>query len=428
MNMEYEIQKIIKSPIALCTLIFERPFGYQAKFLKSKSNRIAFRSGRQVGKTTICSVKAIHHALNQDKAMVVILSPTQRQSSLMFRKVRAYLQNELLREEIVQESQTMIVFRNGSEIHSLPGNNPDTIRGFSPTLLIIDEAAFVKDDVYVAAEPSLAATNGQLIMTSTPFGKRGRFYNAFSDENFEKYHIPSIESPLITQDFLDGQRGSKTELEFKQEFEGEFLEEMDTYFPRELILSCVDDEINESDVKDKCDYYLGVDIARYGLDETTYTIAKLDNKGMTTIIHIESTSKKPLTDVMGRVKNLNELWNFRGVYIDESGVGAGAVDVLAKSNVKLKNLDNKKGGIPFTLQNKEEMYKNLKLMMETSMIKFPHHDKLIQQLSDMQYEYTEIGHTKLHHPDGGHDDYPDSLALSVSALIRMRYKPYISLR
>jgi len=407
--------------------VFGEPFKYQVEFLNSETKRISFRSGRQVGKTTICAMKAIHHALNRDKAVVVILSPTQRQSSLMFRKVRAYTQHYMIKLEVTNESQTMLGFQNGSEIHSLPGNNPDTIRGFSPTMLIIDEAAFVKDEVYVAAEPSLAATNGQLILVSTPFGKRGRFYQAFQEDVFEKYHIKSVNSPLITEEFLEGMKGSKTELEYMQEFEGEFLEEQDTYFGRDLVLSGIAEIEDIKGPRDKKDYFLGVDVARYGLDETVYMIAELDVHGNIQIIDIINTSKKPLTDVIGRVKELDKTWHFRAIYIDESGLGGGAVDSLVEKHTNIKNLDNQTGGVQFTLDNKEKIYKNIKFLLEQGRLKYPKHDKLILQLADLQYEFTEAGHLKLGHPDNGHDDFPDALALACAGTLKKFYKPYIAM-
>ena len=398
----------------------------------SEAQRIAFRSGRQVGKTTTTAIKAIHHAINGNNRQVLILSPTMRQSSLMFRKIRAYCQHPMIKEKIVSESQTMIIFDNHSEIHSLPGNNPDTVRGFSPTLLIIDEAAFVKDDVYVAVEPSLAATNGQMILISTPFGKRGRFYQAFGDDTFEKYHVRSIDSPLITESFLSGQISSKTELEYKQEYEGEFLEEQDTYFPRELVLNCIQEYEMTDGPRDHCNYYLGVDCARYGLDETVYIIVELGIEGIAKVMFTHATAKKPLTDIIGRVKSLHEKWDFSGIYIDSSGLGGGAVDSLIGAGLPIKNIkigrDPAKyaDSVQFTIINKEEIYKNLKLLMEQGKIYFPKIDKLIHQLCELQYEFTEAGHLKLHHPENGHDDWPDSLALAVSSLIRPRYEPYIA--
>ena len=415
------------NPISLFSILYGKPFDYQADFLMCNSNRIVFRSGRQVGKTTMCAVKAIQHATTRDKAVVIILSPTQRQSGLMFRKIRALFKHKMLYNLLLNESQTMITLKNGSEIHSLPGNNPDTIRGFSPTLLMVDEAAFVKDEIFVSSEPSLAATNGQMILTSTPFGKSGRFYQSFNEDIFAKFHIPSKLCPLITAEFLENQKASKTEFEYLQEFEGEFIEEADNYFPRSLVASCIAD-IDIKEQEHQCDYYLGVDCARFGTDETVYCIAQVDKKSKIKIIFFGATSKKPITDIIGRVQELNNKWGFRGVYIDETGLGGGAVDVLKEKGIPLKNLDNETKGVTFTLESKEIIYKNLKYQMEKGMISFPKHEKLISQLCDMQYEFTEGGHIKIHHPDSSnaHDDFPDALALAVAICRKKSYKPYIA--
>lgn len=351
----------------------------------------------------------------------------------MFRKVRAYLQHPLVASEVVSESQTMIVLKNGSEIHALPGNNPDTVRGFSPTLLIIDEAAFVKDEVYIAIEPSLAATNGQLILISTPYGKRGRFYESFDpDSGFETYVVPSRESPLITDEFLLARQRELTELEFNQEYLGEFMEEMDTYFPRELILNCVEEIEEHKEMISHTNYYLGVDCARYGLDSTVYITIAEDSFGMLRVVNMIETSKKPITDIVNRVQALQRVFNYRGIYIDATGLGAGAADMLKEKGVPLRNMpmstnqERKGEGIQFTLQNKEKLYKNLKLLMEKGRIFFPNHKKLIHQLSELQVDYTDAGHLKLHHPERGHDDFPDALALACANFIKGTYKPLMA--
>jgi len=426
-------QDVISDAVALFTILFDEPFDYQEKFLLSKAKRICFRSGRQIGKSTVAAIIAIYDALNGPNRQILILSPTLRQSSLMFRKIRAYFKHPLICNEIVNESNTMIILKNGSEIHCLPGNNPDTIRGFSPFHLIIDESAFVKDEVYVAAEPSLAATNGKMTLISTPYGKRGRFFTAFSEDEFEKYHVPSKMSPLITEEFLDNQRKSKTDLEFKQEYEGEFLEQADTFFELSLIKECIGD-IPEG-IKPRREYILGIDCARYGLDETTYCIIEIGTDGIARLIFMASTTKKPITDIINRTEALCKEWNVCKVYMDSSGLGAGAVDILIKKGIPIKNFTaaNNPGkfadSVQFTLVNKEEMYKNLKLLMEQHKLIIPKHDKLIRQMADLQYEFTEAGHMKIHHPDtpNAHDDWPDALALACLGAKQRGIKGYFSI-
>lgn len=233
---------ICKPEVFAEVIVGIRPFHYQRDFLRDDSKRIVFKSGRQVGKTTITAIKALHRAFSRPNEQILILSATQRQASLMFNIILEIInKSPCLASKVQRQTLTIIYFKNRSNIHCLPGGRTGfTVRGFSPTLIIVDEAAFVPDEVFIAVEPSLASHDGDLILLSTPFGKRGRFYRAYYDENFTQYSVKSSECPLVSKEFLEFQKSSMSELEYLQEFEGEFVEEVDVFFPRELIMSCLD--------------------------------------------------------------------------------------------------------------------------------------------------------------------------------------------
>jgi len=129
----------------------------------------------------------------------------------------------------------------------------------------------------------------------------------------------------------------------------------------------------------------------------------------------DSTSKKPMTDVMGRVQVLHDNFDFRNIYIDNNGIGAGSGDFLNEAGLPIE-LNQ------FSQKSKHEIYTNLKLLMERSrdkkgiIFRIPDHNKLSWQLAEMQYKYSSNGLMKIHHPDkpNAHDDYCDSLALAAS--------------
>jgi hypothetical protein len=74
---------------------------------------------------------------------------------------------------------TSLLFPNGSRIVGLPGTEA-TVRGFSAvSLLLIDEASRVPDEIYKALRPTLAVGNGDLWLMSTPHGQRGFFYETW---------------------------------------------------------------------------------------------------------------------------------------------------------------------------------------------------------------------------------------------------------
>jgi hypothetical protein len=101
----------------------------------------------------------------------------------------------------------------------------DTIRGFANvSLLIIDEAARVPDHIYRAVRPMLAVSGGRLICLSTPWGKRGFFYDAWAKggEEWHRVEIPASKVPRIMASFLEEERHNLGESFYRQEYECSF--------------------------------------------------------------------------------------------------------------------------------------------------------------------------------------------------------------
>ena len=92
-------------------------------------------------------------------------------------------------------------------------------------LVIVDEASYVSEEVFLAIEPAVATTNGSIILLSTPADNEGRFWEACNSPYWKQYHIPSWKSPLVSKEFLEEQKMAMTEVEFKREYGGEFTEE-----------------------------------------------------------------------------------------------------------------------------------------------------------------------------------------------------------
>lgn len=124
-----------------------------------------------------------------------------------------------------------LTLSNGSRIVSLP-ENEEGIRGFSSVaLLVIDEAARVSDELYLAVRPMLAVSHGRLIALSTPFGRRGWFYEEWIGiNNWNRTQIPATEVPRISKAFLEEERRALGERWFGQEYLLEFNETFGAVF------------------------------------------------------------------------------------------------------------------------------------------------------------------------------------------------------
>jgi len=130
---------------------------------------------RQWGESTVTAAKAVHRAHTQPGSLTLALSPSARQSGEFLRKAEHFVRRLGIKPRGDGDNELSIAFPNDSRIVGLAGNET-TVRGFSAvSLLLIDEAARVDDELYRAMRPVLAVCNGDLWLMSTPNGKRGFF-------------------------------------------------------------------------------------------------------------------------------------------------------------------------------------------------------------------------------------------------------------
>jgi hypothetical protein len=223
------------------------PDPWQADLLRSTAKNSILNASRQSGKSQTVAVLALHHALFNPGALVLCLAPALRQSQELFQKVLGCIQT--LGADIPvspqAERRLSLELGNGSRILTLPGSEK-TIRGFSSvSLLVIDEASRVPDELYYAVRPMLAVSGGSLIMLSTPWGKRGVFYEAWTSAQagWERYEVPVTQIPRIPEEFLEEERAALPPWVYRSEYMCSFEETEDTVFTANLIERAVTDEI-----------------------------------------------------------------------------------------------------------------------------------------------------------------------------------------
>src|SRR5918911_216885 len=155
-------------PVVLAQQAGLDPDPWQADVLRSTAPRVLLNCSRQSGKSTVVAILAVHTALYDPGALVLLLSPTLRQSGELFKKCIGVYQALGRPVSPQSESALQLELETGSRIVSLPGKE-GTIRGYSGVrLLAIDEAAWVPNDLYVSTRPMLAVSGGRLIALSTP--------------------------------------------------------------------------------------------------------------------------------------------------------------------------------------------------------------------------------------------------------------------
>jgi hypothetical protein len=196
---------------------------WQQQVLRSSGNLLLCCS-RQSGKSTVSAMLAAYTAVTRPRALILLISPSQRQSAELLLKCGAALRTAHTAPRSSTQNALRLTLANGSRIVSLPGRN-DTIRGYSGvSLLVIDEAAWVPDDLYYAVRPMLAVSNGRIIAMSTPHGTRGWFFEAWSgSEAWERIAVPASACPRISPEFLAEEQRTLGHWWFAQEYECQFL-------------------------------------------------------------------------------------------------------------------------------------------------------------------------------------------------------------
>ena len=401
-------------------------FEYNKKYVDCTDRFIVYRSGRQVGKTMSTAVKIIHYALFapllskiiEKECVIVIAAPTQNQASIMFNKIRDLVtQNDFLKGFIIRNTQTelWINFLDNTGMTKIytraTGETGTSLRGYSPDIIVADECSFIKTDILRAFLPSGMARKANVWLTSTPFSKNGYFYEACQNSKpsnpegmWREFHVKSTDNPMIQDDttFIEEIK-RLTKDEYVQEVDGEFLDIGNALIPNHLITEAIVDYIP----KGRVTYYMGVDVARTGRDETVYTVVGLDEEDIIFTEEIEFEDQSNIVQVSGRIQDFVRKYRLETVYIDETGLGGGLVDLAREQGTPVR-------GVLFTLQEKADMYKDLRLLFENHRIKLKQINKLIYQLSYLRREYTETGIMKIKSDE--HDDYPDSLVLACRSI------------
>lgn len=420
------------------------PRGWQHTLWRSLDygeKRVACVTSRQIGKSTAVAVFALKvTAYNlrprgfNKKTHVGIISATEEQSKKIMLEIRRLInmgdENVSKRTggkvtkfytKMIDSSQaaannkTAITFINGNQIICLPPT--PRIRGYSFSYVFVDEAAFIIDDnvFFEYVEPTTANTDGVIVLTSTPNGQQGWFFDLFDPENKREsqeykrfwFHYTIVED----EEFLNNMNAKKSlyletgrEKEWEQEYDALFTSQTTAFFDNEDVDKGILVEISRLDrYTGECD--MGIDFGMVH-SKTVITISALINKKATLIYDYEykDTDETLLQDV-------NELcgkFNVQRIVCDDCPEGHYIIQELIRQGKNVTKMGFKSEKIAKYMafrkslkQGKVNYYKNAQLVAQM---------KALQQIEGPTS-------TKIEKPSGGRDDYPDSFLLSCYHLI-----------
>jgi hypothetical protein len=237
------LERLRADPALTLRLAGVDPDPWQERLLRSPTREQLACCSRQAGKSRVAGAKILHTALTRPNSLVLLLSKTDRQAREVFSRDVMALFNALGRP--VAKSNDMISelhLENGSRVIPLPCRE-ETVRVYSAvTLLVLDEAARIPDILYDAVRPMLITSRGSVLACSTPFGKRGWFYEAWERGGpaWERYRVTALECPRIGAAALERERRRHPEWWVRQEYLCSFEATANSAFDHECVMRMAD--------------------------------------------------------------------------------------------------------------------------------------------------------------------------------------------
>jgi phage terminase large subunit len=419
MSSKEALQRLAAEPTLFAQLLLNfKPFPYQERLLNDNSERIIACMGRQTGKTTTIATKAIHFAFTHPQTTTLIISPSMRQSMIMFDKILSFTYaNPLLRKSVTRKTRTIIQLSNGSSMIALPCSE-HLLRGYTANLAICDEASFIPEAILTEIIfPMISTTKGTTILLSTPWDKNHFFYKAFLNPQYSTHKIPSAENPLIPQEFLAEMKENMTADAYKREYEAEFTEAASSYFQQELIRKSIElaqnlrlePYLNLEQAIPKAEYYAGVDLGKLMDHSALVVLQKTARNALNVVYYCQFPLQMPYTEVINTLIRADEKFHFKKLLADQTGLGEPILESLKEHGLTCAE------GEKLSQDAKTELLTHLKLVMEQTQLAIPYNKNLCQQINDQQYSYGKNGKLTFNHPPNSHDDLLWALALAVYA-------------
>lgn len=374
------------------------PDSWQESFLRSESPRIILNCSRQSGKSSTAAILALWEAIYKPRSVILLDSPSLRQSQELMGKFSEYLSS--LDESVKLDSDTKLSvrFANGSRVLALPGSEK-TIRGISAvTLLILDEAAAIPDELYGAVRPMLAVSKGRLVLMSTPRGEQGFFYDTWAkSKGWEKIEVPWQQCPRIDPAFIEEERLERGNAWVAQEYECQFIGAGATRIQRAWLKY-----EDRTPPQPQLNISLGVDLAISEKETADYTAGAVMGRDREGILHVLDVQRirGSFSEQITFISQMAAKWKPSIVAIEEVNYQKALIQQLsAQTSLNVRGVK--------PISDKVSRFAPLEARYELGQI---YHNRSLPP---------EFESELLSFPVGAHDDQCDALAYAFQALGQM---------
>lgn len=288
---------------------------WQIEVWQDKSRFKVIAAGRRCGKSNLAIKMLLAKALEAPEgSAVVYVAPTLGQARQIAWDALLTQGRSVIKQAHVNQMDITLV--TGRKIHIRSGENPDTLRGLKLYFAVIDEAAFVKEDLFTKIiRPALADLKGEAVLISTPDG-RNWFYDAFKtgesgrSKDWKAWHLTTLDNPTIDPEEIEAAKKTLSTFHFNQEFLASFTNSGTGLFKEEWLKYGTEPADGS--------WYIAIDLAGFKevnnatsaadkrLDQSAICVVKATDDGTWFVEKIEYGRWGIDETAMRIIKNVNE--------------------------------------------------------------------------------------------------------------------------
>lgn len=370
------------------------------------------KSSRQCGKSVMCESIILKYAVDIKGSFSMYLSPTIKQARKVFKEiVKAISKSSIFLKS--NESFLEITFKNGSTIAFCSAEQGENLRGYTVSgVLIIDEAAYIEDDVFNAILPTTDVHSAPIVIVSTPRFRTGFFYDYYVDGLNNVKTITSYDwakydkSALLSPERLEFYRKRLPKNKFIQEYLGNFCDlGFGVFGEFDQVLW---DPVNPS--TEGC--VIGVDwCSGVGGDETAIAVFN-NKKEMIDLVHFNDLNDLQTID---KVIELIRKYNVIKVTVELNSIGQIFYNMLQRKLGESRLNCNLRG---FNTSNtsKQKIVNKLQVAIQNRECKILKDEKLIGQIGTFESKLTSAGKVTYSASKSGHDDLVMAMLLAFDTL------------
>lgn len=261
---------------------------WQQEVFNDKHRFKVVAAGRRCGKSRLSAVTLLIEGLNcPDGSSVMYVAPTLGQARTIIWDLLHELGRPVIKSSHVNNLEITLI--NGRKILVRGADNPDSLRGVSLTYLVLDECAFVKQDVWEKIlRAALSDKKGRALFISTPSG-RNWFFDTFKlgqseeDEEWKAWHFTTQDNETIDPKEIEAAKRTLSSFAFKQEYLSSFDTAGADVFKEEWFKTAPEPQYGQ--------YVVAIDLAGFEevgknagaskkrLDESAIAIVKIEDNG-----------------------------------------------------------------------------------------------------------------------------------------------------